>query len=295
MHIAVCICTYKRPDWLRDLLLALAKQQTNGRFSYSVVIADNDADLSAKSTVEELGRSFPVALAYYSEPIRSIPLVRNRTIYESTGELIALIDDDEIPNSDWLYSLFRLLEDTHCDGVLGPVRPFYTLGTPDWVRRCGLFERPEHPNGYVMPWEKCRSGNVLFRRSVLSNDTEPFRREYASGGSDIDFFRRKVAEGFIFRWCSGAPVLEYVPPSRWKRRVLFNRALLRGKNLMRHKAGRFKHVVVSLAAVPIYTISLPILHLFGHHYFVRYFVKLGDHLGRLLALVGLNPVRDRQM
>src|SRR5215469_9249606 len=42
-HICVCICTYKRPGPLQRLLKGLEGQETQGLFSFSVVVADNDA------------------------------------------------------------------------------------------------------------------------------------------------------------------------------------------------------------------------------------------------------------
>ncbi len=42
-HICVCICTYKRRSYLERLLRELINQQTDDRFTYSVIVADNDA------------------------------------------------------------------------------------------------------------------------------------------------------------------------------------------------------------------------------------------------------------
>jgi len=41
--------------------------------------------------------------------------------------------------------------------------------------------------------------------------------------------------------------------------------------------------------------ALPVLLLAGQHYFMKYLVRLADHIGRLLASVGLNPVTERRM
>jgi hypothetical protein len=40
---------------------------------------------------------------------------------------------------------------------------------------------------------------------------------------------------------------------------------------------------------------LPVAWLLGQHVFMKYSIKFCDHLGRLLALFGLNPVNERQM
>ncbi len=294
-HISLCIATYQRPAMLGRLLDGLVKQKTEGLFTYSIVIADNDAQESARELVTGLSAGFAVPLKYCVEPRRSIAYVRNKTIAESAGELIAFIDDDEFPTDEWLLNLFRAITSHECSGVLAPVRPFYPEGTPGWVRKSNLFERPEHETGFVMPWQECRTGNVLFRRAIIAGLDPVFSPEFGTGGSDVDFFRRMMAKGHRFIWCNEAPVYEEVASSRWKRRTLVRRALLRGSNSFRHPKDRWLNVAKAVVAVPLYTIALPFLQLFGHHLFVRYLIKLCDHLGRLLAMVGLNPVKTRAM
>lgn len=295
MHLTVCIATYQRPVLLEQLLTKLATQETAGLFSYSVVVADNDAVESARGVVTRLAEQFPVPLAYCVEPRRSISHVRNRTIEHSQGELIAFIDDDEFPAPAWLLNLYRALTSHTCAGILGPVRPHYPEGTPRWVRKAGFFDRPEHPTGFVMPWHECRTGNVLFRREIIAELAEPFRAEFGTGGGDVDFFRRMMANGHRFIWCNEAVVHEVVPPNRWKRSVLLKRALLRGQNSFRHPEHRASGLAKAALAVPLYALALAPLALAGHHVFMRYLVKLCDHAGRLSAAVGYRPVKKRDM
>jgi glycosyltransferase involved in cell wall biosynthesis len=295
MHVSVCISTYQRPPLLTKLLAELARQETGGRFDYSISVGDNDPAESARAVVAGLARDFPVPLTYGAEPRRSIAHVRNLTIAQSSGDLIAFIDDDEFPEQDWLLNLFDALQSHDCAGVLAPVRPFYPEGTPTWVKKGGFFERPDHETGFVMPWQKCRTGNVLFRREIIKNLSPVFSPEFGTGGSDVDFFRRMIEAGHRFIWCHSAPVFEVVPPSRWKRRILLKRALLRGRNSFRHPRGRWRGVATAAVAIPLYTLALPILQLGGHHLFMRYLVKLCDHTGRLLAAVGVDVVKQREM
>lgn len=295
MHISVCICTFRRPAMLEKLLLRLAEQRIENCFSYSVTVIDNDNMESGRTVVAKLRPAFPVPLEYSVEPRRSISHARNKSIAESQGDLIAFIDDDEVPTKDWLRLMVATLTLYDCSGVLGPVNPEYPDGTPDWVAKSRLFERPSHETGYVVPWPECRSGNALFRRAILPADIPPLNPDFGTGGSDVDFFRRMIEAGYRFVWCHEAPVTEVVPPSRWSRRNLFRRALLRGRNAFRLRRGRTLNLVKSLVAVPSYCAALPILQLFGHHRFVRYFIKLGDHLGYLLASFGIEFVSQRPM
>jgi succinoglycan biosynthesis protein ExoM len=295
MEISVCISTYQRLDLLRKLLTDLGRQETGGLFSFSITVADNDAKESARQTVARAMAECPVPLSYCVEPRRSIAHVRNKTIEVSHGELIAFIDDDEFPEPDWLLNLYRALRAHDCAGVLGPVRPIYMVGTPEWVVKGGFFDRPEHATGFEMPWQECRTGNVLMKRELVSGSREPFRIEFGTGGSDVDFFRRMTEAGHRFIWCDNAVVSEYVPPNRWKRSVLLKRALLRGRNSFRHPRGRWMGVAKAVVAIPFYTLALPFLQFRGHHLFMRYFVKLGDHIGRLFAAIGIDLVKRREM
>jgi glycosyltransferase involved in cell wall biosynthesis len=280
-HISVCVCTYKRPDLLRALLLALAAQDAGEQFTYSVIVADNDRLQSARSIVLDAAAGAPSALHYCVEPRQNIALARNAAIEHASGELVAFIDDDEVPPPDWLLRLLTTCRSYDADGVLGPVVPRFAVQPPEWVRRGRLFDRPCPPTGTWLHWQQTRTGNVLLRRRIFDDDDNRFRPECGGGGEDVDFFRRMMAKGLRFVWSADAAVEEVVPPERCTRSYLLTRALLRGR--APHNQGW--PVVVSLVAVPSYAIALPVLLACGQHVFMRYLIKECDHLGRLLALV----------
>jgi glycosyltransferase involved in cell wall biosynthesis len=259
------------------------------------VVADNDADRSAEAVVSSFADRSAVEIVYCCEPKRNIALARNKTIENADGEFIAFIDDDEFPLSDWLARLLNACDEYKAAGVLGPVRPHFEAQPPAWIVKGRFCERPEHRTGTVMPWTQCRTGNVLFRRSILDGASNPFNAEFGTGGEDVDFFMRMSHRGFNFVWCNEAVAYEAVPPSRWSRRYMLKRALLRGKNTLARSTGRTGAVAQSVIAVPIYSLVLPVSLLFGQHFFMNYCIRFCDHLGRLLALLGINPIRERQM
>lgn len=277
------------------LLEALERQQTGGNFTFSVVIADNDSAQSARQVVEEFSRKSSRKILYCAEPRQNIALARNQALAHSTGHFIAFLDDDEFPSSDWLAMLFRTCKQYKVDGVLGPVRPYFEEPPPGWIIKGRFCERPEHETGRKMQWHECRTGNVLFRKEILSGLAEPFKPEFGTGGEDMDFFLRMTQQGSVFLWCNEAVAFEIVPPSRWRRSYMLKRALLRGKNVLKHSSGVWRFLAVSLAAVPLYLLCLPITMILGHHCFMKYSIKLCDHAGRLLAVLGLNPVAEREM
>jgi glycosyltransferase involved in cell wall biosynthesis len=293
-HITVCICTLRRPRLLAQLLECLETQQTD-LFTYSVVVADNDGMRSAGEVVAEFSSRAKVPVQYCVEPRQNIALARNQALQHAQGDLIAFIDDDEFPASDWLRNLFTALVNYGVDAVLGPVRPHFEGDVPPWMKKGKFFERPTHPTGFRVSWKEARTGNVLFRKSMLSGVDIPFKPEFGLGGEDVDFFRRMAEKGFAFVWCNEAVVYEVVPPSRCRLNYLLNRALLRGSNFSNHPTHRVRNAAKSLFAVPCYALALPILALAGPQWFVRYLIKLLDHASRLLAFLGLKLVTRREI
>lgn len=295
-HISVCVCTFKRPALLKRLLDELLRQETGGLFTYSVVVADNDREQSARRVVMEFDGLAPIRAVYCVEPEQNIARARNKTLENATGDYIAFIDDDEFPATNWLVNLFKTCWVHEADGVLGPVKPHFEKPPPKWAERGAFFERPTHETGYRVRAKEARTGNVLFNRRVLEGlQEEAFRPQFGTGGEDVDFFTRMTEQGRVFVWCNEAVVFETVPPSRCNRGYLLRRALLRGRNSLKNPSGRLGNLVKSLFAVPLYALALPVLLLAGQHVFMKYLIKLLDHAGRLLALVGLNPVRERDM
>jgi len=294
LHISVCVCTFKRQELLERLLRELGTQETLGLFSYSIVVADNDASRSAESVVSKVATTSPIPISYCIEPRQNIALARNQVVAHACGDYIAFIDDDERPASDWLLRLFETTRKFDVAGTLGPVRPSYECPPPAWMIQGQFFERPSHPTGYRMHWSETRTGNVLFRKSILTSDEAPFREEYDTGAEDVDFFRRMSNRGCVFVWCDEAVVYESVPASRCNRTYLLRRALLRGSIFAKHPTDRIRNTMKSLLAVPCYILALPFLALLGQHHFFRYAIKICDHGSRLLAVLGWPLVTNRK-
>jgi succinoglycan biosynthesis protein ExoM len=293
-HICVCICTYHRPLLLGQLLSKLQNQETLGFFDYSIVVVDNDKLQSARQTVESFARQSRIPLSYYVEPEQNIALARNMAVSHATGDFVAFIDDDENPIDEWLLRMYQALSKYKADGVFGPVIPRFVVMPPHWMSRAELFERPSYAKtGTAINWKQTGMGNVLVRRHVLDEVEGPFLREFGSGGEDVDFFRRAMGLGKVFVWCGEATVYEIVPPERTRLSFQLRRALLRGKASLENPSGRLSGIFKSLIACVLYTLLLPVFLVLGRHLFIKYLIKDLDHIGKLLAVCGIDVVRDK--
>ena len=288
-HITVCVCTYKRRSLLVKLINGFQDQKSHGLFTYSMVVVDNDCTGSARQAVDDCKREASIPIRYFIEPEQNIALARNKAVANAEGDFIAFIDDDEVPGEDWLINLLNAYEKFGADGVLGPVLPYYDVNPPKWIIDGKFHERPSHRTGEVLQWTNTRTGNVMFRKDIFDDGDNRFRREFGSGGEDRDFFRRMIAKGYRFVWCAEAPVYETVTAERCTRSFMLRRALLRGQS------PHFTRVdlVKSLCAVPFYTTILPFLFLCSNHLFMKYLIKVCDHIGRIFWFCGINIIKDK--
>jgi glycosyltransferase involved in cell wall biosynthesis len=225
------------------------------------------------------------------EPRQNIALARNKAIENAVGDFVAFIDDDEYPTHRWLTVLFTTCIQYDVDGVLGPVKPQFDEEPPKWLIKGKFYERPTYPTGFVIDWRKGRTGNVLFKKRLFADGEEPFRSAFHTG-EDQDFFRRMIEKGHSFIWCNEAVAYEVIPPTRWKRTFMLRRALLCGKSSLLQPTFGAREIGKSLLAIPAYTATLPLALAVSHSWFMSCLVKLFDHLGRLLALLGMNPIKE---
>lgn len=300
-HISVCICTYKRPELLLQLLNKLRQLHTSNQFTYSVVVVDNDANQSAKAAVDEMQMKDGLKIEYFNEPEQNIALARNKAVDNAQGNYIAFIDDDEIPVDDWLLNLHITIKSHACDGVLGPVRPSYPEGCPGWLIKSRLCERPEHKTGALLKWGQTRTGNVLLDKRIFDEDPgNRFGPEFGrSGGEDIEFFKKMVEAGKVFVWCNEAPAYEIVPPERWSKRFYSERYLRIG-GLVGEKARRRESAVSSVlmlakstAWIATMVVSFPIARLAGEHLATKATTKIMYNLGLISGFMGWVIIRNR--
>lgn len=298
-HISVCVCTYRRNQLLVRLIRNLAVQRTEGLFSYSLVVLDNDQQGGAREIVNRLAAELRMELAYSIEPERTIPAARNHALRLARGNYIGIIDDDEFPPPDWLLRMYDGIRTFSVDGALGPVHPFFDQTPPPWLVKSGLCELPFWRTGTILHWSQTRTGNVLLKKDVFDQHGLAFDRRFRTGGSDQEFFRQAMARGCRFVAVQEASVYEVVPPARWTRWYWIRRAMVNGFNAERYAATgmawtcRVLLTLKSIVAVFAYSLSSPICACLGQHRMVTCLEKGAYHVSRLAASFGVELWKRR--
>lgn len=295
LKTSICIATYRRPEQLHVLLGDLMRQHCQPQ---EVIVVDNDAAESARSTVEAIvasGAPFPIRYAVQAQ--KNIALTRNLTVALAQCEQLAFIDDDERAPPEWLERLLDTAMRFSADGVLGPVEPVLSATAPAWLRRGRFYHWQRMKTGTIIPLRLLRFGNVLLSAAVLRTQEPVFDPAYGlTGGEDGDLLSRLVQAGGRMIWCDEAIVSEPVAPSRLSLRWLLLRALRGGQDFARHVlAGRYgpptafrrtqlflRALVQMLCASMLALLCLPLgLHLAAH-----WMVKAAANLGKLSCFLG---------
>ena len=235
MLISICICTFRRPALLLELLNAVGQQQLGTLHAQiQMVVVDNDPKHSARTVLESWSPPPGYSLVFVNEPEPNIAVARNAALQRALGDWIVFVDDDEVPAQDWLLRLVQAQQQFAADAVFGPVLPRYLSDTPDWIRLGGYFDRRRFATGTVINEADARTGNVLIRAQCLKALRGPFDQAFGrTGGEDSILFRELQALGCRFIWCDEATVSEEVPLARANVAWLLRRALRVGQTWIR--------------------------------------------------------------
>ncbi|HYH45416.1 MAG TPA: glycosyltransferase [Thermoanaerobaculia bacterium] len=205
--VAVCVCTCRRPEGLARLLerLALAGLGTLAPgHDVRLVVVDNAPDGRAELLCAQHRPRLGVPLTFAVEPVRGISMARNRavaTALDLGADLLAFIDDDDLPEPDWLVRLLERQCQTGAELVFGLASAPLDLAVPSWLHGLNDFRpRSLDPlNRYGLPAAAGSCNVLLHRRLVeaLSVDGVLFLPELAlTGGSDSELFVRARRQGF---------------------------------------------------------------------------------------------------
>jgi succinoglycan biosynthesis protein ExoM len=216
MLVTICVITYQRPEGLKRLLAGLGKLEFKQlQPEIHVVVVDNDESGLAFRFCDQLASTYPWVLTACIEPRRGISYARNRAIATASldSDFIAFIDDDEVPEPNWLEQLLLTQIQHHADVVHGPVLPHFQPDAPAWVIRGRFFENRRLPTGHLL--EAAYTNNVLMRADLVKGQNIVFQERFAlTGGEDSYFFRSLHQAGKKLVWANEAIVHEWIPNSR---------------------------------------------------------------------------------
>lgn len=203
--VAVLVCTFNRPEYLRALLAGLVDEVVCSRCkTLGVVVVDNGTR-DVKDVVQAFESDLPIIYTRYA--LAGLVGARNLSICQGlklSPDFLVFIDDDEIPTRGWLDGLVSSVETSGAGFAVGPVEPNFESPPPQWA-----------PSFFRKSGEAFCTSNLIIRSDIIPSNNEFWfqPRFNFCGGEDGEFLRR-LAQKSKHVVASGAVVYEAVPVSR---------------------------------------------------------------------------------
>ncbi len=230
--LSVALATRDRAPVLRRTLEALCRLAPPDG-GWHLVVVDNGSGDSTASVLEEFARSLPLTCIREPQPGKSAAL--NAAIPALRGELVVMLDDDIVPEPDWLLQHAAVAAAQPDFAVFGGhIAPLWESAPPRWVlERVDLAlcygvhsEMPEGPCRYFLVF----GGNMSVRASVFAHGLR-FDSAYGPNGTrryaignETAFVKRAEGVGFRPWHCRGALARHFVPKAHMTERWVCNRA-----------------------------------------------------------------------
>lgn len=292
--LVIGIITFQRPALLEQALAALRNQTftTDPAPEVRVLVVDNDAAGSARG-VCDAARTAGQNIIYVSEPMLGIPVARNRILTSLPDDAQALvwINDNGLPEANWLQTLLTTAQETEADIVMGASTAKLPDAAPAWITKGGFFNRRRF--GDYATLSEGASNNCLMRVDGLRRTGLRYDEDLRQlGGSDTLFFRRAATLKLRMVWAAEALVHEQISSARCNLAWLWRRHFRAGNTLAiadlkidgaKGWARRFGRALQQLLQG---IISLP-LSIAGFHELVRALLILARSFGMFAGLLGV--------
>lgn len=133
IDITVAIPTYNGAERLPTLLERLLAQTGIENLTWEIIIVDNNSSDSTETVINSYQKvcHSVCPLRYFLETKQGAAFARIRAVNEAKGELIAFLDDDNLPEPDWLISAYTFgIEHPQAGAWSGQIHGSYEVSPP---------------------------------------------------------------------------------------------------------------------------------------------------------------------
>jgi len=142
VDFTVAIPTYNGASRLPKLFEKLRQQTGLDQIYWEIIVIDNNSSDNTAQVVQEYqGNWLPgVPLTYILEPEQGAAFARLRAVQEAQGELIGFLDDDNLPNPDWIAQAYSFAQEHPQAGAFsGQIHGDFEVEPPENFQRIQAF------------------------------------------------------------------------------------------------------------------------------------------------------------
>jgi glycosyltransferase involved in cell wall biosynthesis len=234
MDLSIIICTHNNSRLLEQAIKSLDVQMNDLNTGQEIIVVDNN---SKDDTAEVVKKYEDKKLKYVFERKIGLSNARNTGIKNSSGKIIAFLDDDVLVDKAWVENLLKYFDDPKAMCVGGRILPWWECSPPTWLLQgdyfymLALLDLGEKPIQLYKPtlW----GANISFRREVFSKhgnfNTKLGRKgKKLLGGEETELLNKLISAGDKILYAPDAIVRHFVQSKRMKRRYLIKYAYYNG-------------------------------------------------------------------
>nr|WP_242060473.1 hormogonium polysaccharide biosynthesis glycosyltransferase HpsE [Aerosakkonema funiforme] len=236
LDFTVVIPTYNGASRLPKLLDRLLVQNNSDRLSWEVIIVDNNSTDDTAKVVRNYQANWPQAypLRYYLEKEQGSAYARLRGVKEAKAELIGFLDDDNLPDPDWVATAYSFSKEhpkagawsgqTHGDFEIPPPENFRRIQAFLAIREYGPKPKLFAPENLSLP-----TAAALVVRKQAWNESVPTRPTLRGrlggsmlGGEDYEALLYMHKVGWEIWYNPEMHTYHQIPRSRLERNYLLS-------------------------------------------------------------------------
>ena len=249
--VSILICTFNRASFLAETLTSLADLHVPRECTVELAIVDNNSTDSTRRVVAAAAARSRFPIRYLFEPRQGKSFALNTGLAHATGDVLALTDDDVVPDPDWLTGIVDVFRNHDVTFAFGKVLPRWgclpppelltrrahdiwgPLAIVDYGDEVAIYSR--EAAGQRLPI----GANLAFARAALitvggwRTDLGKVDNTLISGEDHEVFFRLRRADLYRGLYDPRIVVRHHVPPSRLTRRYFRRWFYWHGRTLAR--------------------------------------------------------------
>ena len=242
----IAICTYNGAQRIPAVLDRLRQQLDAQQLRWEVFVIDNNSSDSTAAVVRQYQQTWPteIPLRYFFERRQGAAYARQLAMEKAKSELVGFLDDDNLPDANWVAAAYQFSQDHPHVGAYGSqIHGQFEGSLPDDFERIQSFfaltqrgntAHVYHPRLRVLPPS---AGLVVRRKAWLNNVPEQLiltgrHDEQMLTGEDLEAIAH-IRQGNWEIWHNPAmKVWHQIPARRLQRNYLL--PFFRGIGLSRH-------------------------------------------------------------
>lgn len=238
--LSVVICTYNGETRIGTVLERLRSQRPTP-FTWEILIVNNNSTDNTQQIIDQYQQEDP-SLRSVIEPQQGLAYARSRGVQDANGELVAFLDDDTLPDSDWVNQIGQFAKTHPQAGAFGgQIHGDYEVEPSPELKKVAVFlaviERGSKPYCYEPKKRMLPPGaGLVVRRQVWLDavQTQLVGRTTAAmlASEDIEAIAQIQTAGWEIWYHPDMHLYHQIPQWRTERAYLLS--LVKGMGLARH-------------------------------------------------------------